>query len=286
MIEVLATGFYSSLQDAGRFGYRASGVPISGWMDAYSAQLANALLNNDKNDTVLEMTYQGVTLKFKTACSIAITGASCSSFLNDQLIEQNCIQKIKKSDTLKIGKTSNGVYVYLAVSGGFQSSSVLSSHSFYTNITLQSRLKRGEILKIGRNHFEVINQTRIQPDRKLISSNLLEAALGPEFYQLDNETQKNLFRCHLRISQQCNRMAYKLLCPSTLKGKEIITSCVQPGTVQLTPSGELIVLMRDCQTTGGYARILQLKQNSMNQLAQKRIGSQFSFTNFDSIVND
>jgi allophanate hydrolase subunit 2 len=56
----------------------------------------------------------------------------------------------------------------------------------------------------------------------------------------------------------------------------IITSAVLPGTVQLTPSGKLIILMRDCQTTGGYPRVLQLKESAINMLAQK-------FT--DSIIN-
>jgi allophanate hydrolase subunit 2 len=72
-------------------------------------------------------------------------------------------------------------------------------------------------------------------------------------------------------------MAYKFEKIVNLSAKEIITSSVQSGTVQLTPSGDLIVLMRDCQTTGGYARVMQLTEKSINQLAQKPSGLEVAF---------
>ena len=50
---------------------------------------------------------------------------------------------------------------------------------------------------------------------------------------------------------------------------EIWTAPTLPGTVQLTPDGTLIILMRDAQVTGGYPRILQLSDNALNLLAQK-----------------
>ena len=58
----------------------------------------------------------------------------------------------------------------------------------------------------------------------------------------------------------------------------IITSAVLPGTVQLTPVGNLIVLMRDAQTTGGYPRVLQLSDDAINLLAQKKTSDQVSFS--------
>ncbi|MCO4822396.1 MAG: allophanate hydrolase subunit 2 family protein, partial [Flavobacteriaceae bacterium] len=57
----------------------------------------------------------------------------------------------------------------------------------------------------------------------------------------------------------------------------IITSLVMPGTVQLTPSGKLIVLMRDCQATGGYPRVLQLSDMAINVMAQKKTGDVIQF---------
>ena len=72
-------------------------------------------------------------------------------------------------------------------------------------------------------------------------------------------------------------MAYQLKEPLENELTSIITSLVLPGTVQLTPSGKLIILMRDCQTTGGYPRILQLSEDSINRLAQKFTGDKINF---------
>ena len=71
--------------------------------------------------------------------------------------------------------------------------------------------------------------------------------------------------------------------PSSInnKIKPIISSIVLQGTVQLTPSGKLIILMRDNQTTGGYPRILQLSNDSINKLSQKHTGDKIHFNLID-----
>jgi len=76
-------------------------------------------------------------------------------------------------------------------------------------------------------------------------------------------------------------MAYQLKETLDNSLEPIITSLVLPGTVQLTPSGKLIVLMRDCQTTGGYPRVLQLKESSINILSQKFTNAKVKFKLID-----
>jgi allophanate hydrolase subunit 2 len=72
-------------------------------------------------------------------------------------------------------------------------------------------------------------------------------------------------------------MAYQL--EETINGHsyEMLTSATLPGTIQITPSGKLIVLMKDGQTTGGYPRILQLSDKAISILAQKKYGDAISF---------
>ena len=57
----------------------------------------------------------------------------------------------------------------------------------------------------------------------------------------------------------------------------IITSATLPGTVQITPSGRLIILLRDGQTTGGYPRILQLDAKSQDRIGQMQFGDVIGF---------
>ena len=82
--------------------------------------------------------------------------------------------------------------------------------------------------------------------------------------------QELLIETQFTISNDNNRVGYRLKEVFKNQLKPILTSGVLPGTVQLTPSGELIILMRDCQVTGGYPRVLQLTEEAINILAQKR----------------
>jgi len=106
----------------------------------------------------------------------------------------------------------------------------------------------------------------------------LEVTKGPEYNRLTKKHRELLFSKRFKIGGMNNRMGYQLKNTFLkLKDVEIITSTTIPGTVQLTPSGTLIILMRDCPTTGGYPRILQLTDIAINQLAQKKENDVFKF---------
>jgi allophanate hydrolase subunit 2 len=109
------------------------------------------------------------------------------------------------------------------------------------------------------------------------SSVTLEVTPGPEFHLLSKLFQQRICETKGIIQTESNRMAYLLKGFEGFSAHEIITAPVQPGTVQLTPSGKCVILMRDAQTTGGYARILQLTEGAINVLAQKRAGEQVQF---------
>lgn len=273
MIEVLNAGFYSTIQDLGRFGFQQYGVPYSGVMDGKSAALANALLGNEDNEAVIEMTMTGAKFKFKTATSIVISGADMSAMLNDHYIKLNKIINVNPDDVLSFGKLNNGFRTYLAVLGGFKAETVMGSKSMYQNITKALMLhKKDELLINNALNIKMDQHASIRIDDSYINSKTITVFKGPEFDMLSNYQQNQLFSNSFTISKDNNRMAYQL--EETIENdlEPIITSSVLPGTVQLTPSGKLIILMRDCQTTGGYPRILQLQENGINSLAQKIMG--------------
>lgn len=272
MIKVLNPGLYSSIQDLGRSGHQNYGVPLSGCMDATSAQLANALLNNNENAAVLEMTFTGPVLEFKTSLNICITGASCSPKINGTLIKMNRATFIAKNDTLSFNTMKDGCRSYLAVSGGFLSPSVLSSRSMYSGITKTFRLSKGEQLKVKKATPFKLNASIKRSIAHFSSQNLL-AYKGPEFNRLSKKQKEVLKSQAFTVSKDNSRMAYQLQEVIPNKLKPIITSLVTPGTIQLTPAGKLIVLMKDCQITGGYPRVLQLTEDAIHTLAQKQTNS-------------
>ena len=278
MVKVLKAGFYSTIQDLGRFGFQKYGVPISGAMDNYSVRIANALLHNKESAAILEIAMSGPTLQFNCDTAISLSGADMSPKLNGDSIRLNSVINIKKNDILSFGNLNYGYRCYLAVSGGFQTELAMNSKSMYKGVTSQFAIAKDDVLAILEydNTIEKSNASiKINTDHFDVKG--LEIFKGPEFELLTKRQQNQLLTKEFMITNDNNRMAYQL--EQTLENhlKPIITSLVLPGTVQLTPSGKLIVLMRDCQTTGGYPRVLQLKESSIDVLSQKLAGNNIHF---------
>lgn len=276
-IEILKAGAYSTVQDMGRFGFKKFGVPVSGAMDLKAAQLANALVNNTGIEALMEITLSGPTLLFNADCLVAITGADISPRLNKSKIPHYSPFLARKGDKLHFGKLKSGCRAYVAVNGGFQTPEVMNSRSWFNHITKQATLSKGDILPVKsyKDNFEPVHASLVPPD---FNRQQLEVWPGPEFDYLPANVREQLFSREFSISGQASRMGYRIEEKLQLSQPlaELLTSAVIPGTVQLTPSGEMIILMRDCQTTGGYPRILQLKEESINVLAQKKTGEKIT----------
>lgn len=273
MIKVLHPGIYSSVQDQGRRGFGKMGVPISGSMDAYSAEIGNVLLKNKRSEAVIEITFGMAKFEFTTDTFICVTGADFSPKLNEESLEMMTVYEVTKGSVLTFGKRKYGVRTYVAVQGGIQTETILKSRSFFKGITSQFQLKKGdELLILPKKPYKNRAYSKIKIFDELFSWNELECYPGPEFDQLNEAQKERLFQA-FTISEDNNRVGYRL--NETIENdlKPILTSAVLPGTVQLTPSGKLIVLMRDSQVTGGYPRVLQLSEFSIDILSQKFAGN-------------
>ncbi len=279
MVKVLKPGLYTSIQDLGRYGYQNYGVPYSGVMDVYSASMANVLLGNEVHAAVIEMTMTGATLEFNCDTSICISGADMAPKLNKTPIKLNKQTSIKKGDIISFGKLLYGFRAYLAVFGGFKNEKAMGSYSMYQGVTEQSVLFKNDDLLINASLKPLEKKhAAIKIRNTHFNTKKIEVFKGPEFHKLSKAQQSSLFSQDFTISKENSRMAYQLTGSLKNSLKPIITSPVLPGTVQLTPSGKLIILMRDCQTTGGYPRILQLKESAINILAQKFTGDMIRFS--------
>ena len=276
MLRLLKSGFYTSVQDRGRFGYRDKGVPVSGAMDNYAIEKANRLLENKDDDAVLEITMTGPTVEFVENTYIVLTGASMSATLNNHPIESYKVHKIAAGDIVSFGRLVNGFRSYLGIKGGFKAEKVLGSRSFAKAITPVTYLNdRSEVPYEPTDAFDPkISELKIDP---YFNETVLKVAKGPEFDMLGDRELEKIFGNDFSIAKENNRMAYQLEGIIGSHKKSMLTSATLPGTVQLTPAGKLIVLMKDGQTTGGYPRILQLTDRAICVLAQKKYGDNISF---------
>ncbi len=276
MLKVIKSGFFTTIQDKGRFGFRHIGVPVSGAMDLTAASLANAMLENDEQATVLEITMTGPVLEFEEATWIAIAGANLSPTLNGADIENHSVHRIYAGDKLAFGKHIDGLRGYLAIKDGFQTPLILNSRSYYSSITKDDHLVAGmEVPYKEVLDFEPKITHIIRDDMNKFKT--LGVSPGPEFELLTDAQKELIFKNTFTIAKENNRMAYQIEETIGTHQHIMLTSATLPGTVQVTPGGKLIILMRDGQTTGGYPRILQLSEEAIDHLAQKTFGDTISF---------
>ncbi|KYG72018.1 antagonist of KipI [Roseivirga ehrenbergii] len=282
-LHFLKSGLQTTIQDLGRQGVQDLGIPINGTMDKASAQLANQLAGNDANSPVLEIALLGPKIQFEDPCQIAITGADLSAEINGNTIPLFRTINIEHGDVLSFGKPLTGCRAYLAINGKWDIQSWLGSCSASATNTAQttpdSIIVKDQILEIIRGKEQPI--IAISESERLSLS--IEAPIkvypGPEFDAFSDIEKQSFFGNSFTIGPDSNRMGYRL--KEALSGytqkKEVISSGVIPGTIQITNSGQPIVLMADAQTTGGYPRIANVSSNDLDRLAQFKPGDKVKF---------
>lgn len=276
MLKVLKAGFYTTVQDSGRFNYRNKGVPVSGVMDEMSVFKVNSLLENDSTSAVLEITMTGPTLVFEEETYMALGGAKMLATLNNLPIQNYKVYQIEVGDILSFGRLVKGFRSYLGVKGGFTPKEILGSKSYYKPITKENRLREGDVVPYIYNQLfqPKISEIKVA---SFLDETLLEVSKGPEFDLLYDKQLEEIFSKIFSVAHENNRMAYQIYETISPHETSMLTSATLPGTVQLTPAGKLIILMKDGQTTGGYPRIMQLTNRAIYILAQKREGDKISF---------
>src|SRR5574341_589583 len=128
-LRVRTPGLLSTVQDLGRWGLQASGVPVGGAMDVASHRVANALAGNDASAATLEMTLVGPVLEALNPMRIAVAGAAISVRVGERVLSTPCRMDVSGGTTIAFGDRTEGARAYLAVDGGFATPLVLGSRA-------------------------------------------------------------------------------------------------------------------------------------------------------------
>jgi len=267
-IEVISPGMFTTVQDGGRIGMEAFGIPESGFMDQQSGKLANQLVGNVPTAALIEITGTGPTLIFHNDIMIAVTGGDFSPTIDGNSLELDTAVHIKKGSVLKFHQAKTGFRAYLAFKGKLLADIVYASSSTHTQNGFgghQGRtLKKGDSLEVTNQSASVKRNKNLRQElettRNLYTGqeHVIRIYPGPECKML-TDTDKDRFTEHLfKVSNNSNRMGYRLSgrwTSSELKLPNIISSGNIRGVVQLPPSLDPIILLNDAGTTGGYPRI-------------------------------
>jgi len=280
----LKPGLQTTLQDKGRVGLQYLGVPIGGALDRSSAKIANELVDNDSDQPLLEITMTGPEILFDSDALIAISGANFDIYSDEGLIENEKAHYLKSGTVVKFGKLNAGCRAYMAIAGSWKVRKWKDSVSpimHATEATPDSIIKKGSKITIDSSH---LNKTGIRdnniPIPALAHKVRLRVKPGPEFESISRTAIAKLFGQGHQISQDANRMGYRLTTYliSSDEREEMISSGIIPGTIQITGSGQPIILLKDAQTTGGYPRLAKVIDEDLDQLAQLKPGDEIWFS--------
>ena len=271
--QVLEPGFYTSIQDEGRIGWRAKGVPLSGPMDTESFARANRVVGNDTPMAALEITLSGPTLLFNDPVWVAVSGAEVALTHNQKAQALDRPFLCDLGDVLRVGKMTQGARVYMAFLGGLQTPQYLGSASQFYPISPAARVQKGEKLPFVSSLLfpKIAASTGETNSQSLGARDCLKVRPGIDWEDCPKHIQKELKKGSFAVGSN-NRMGYRLEGAISPLDFEPLSGIIPPGTIQLSFAGSLLVAMADGQVTGGYLRVLSLDSQEMNFLAQQTTG--------------
>jgi len=276
--DVTRSGMLTLLVDGGRYGYGDLGITQSGPADRYSAALANKLLHNRPDAPLLEVNMGGLSLTAHTATNIALTGGHAFVKINGSSRRLWRTHRIEPGDTLTIGMVTQGLRLYLAVSGGFEAETILGSAS----VSLRDRIGRplldGDRLAC-RDHAPLKLTRTISPwlIPDFPSPLRLRFVTGYQAEALGTKAVTILTAAPYRVTNATDRMGARLEGTPITHTHEILSEPIAYGAIQIPPDGQPIVMLNERQTIGGYPKIGSVIPMDAYRLAQARPGTKIVF---------
>ncbi|WP_051279797.1 5-oxoprolinase subunit C family protein [Hellea balneolensis] len=283
MIEVLNGGTRATIQDAGRPGYRHLGIPQSGAADKLCFALANWMAGNRWDAPAIECALGGLHLRFNEPTTIALAGAEMWAQINGQNVKNFSAMRVEKGDILTLSFARDGCRAYIAIAGGLKIAEFMGSASTYLPAEFGGfegrALRTGDTLAISNRPREAPRKIPQGYTPRLSRHIVLRARSAAEWETLDKPSQRHLFVSPFHASAATDRMGSRLRGDriKTAKNLSMTSSPLLPGTLQVPPDGQPILMLVDGHCTGGYPRALQIIRADLWLLGQIAPGSQVSF---------
>lgn len=297
MITVLRAPAYATIQDSGRHGFRRDGVPPGGAMDRFALEAGNTAVGNVPGAAAIECALTGGALRFDQPARFALTGAEVEARMNARRLEQRHVQEARAGDVLTIEHIVRRRFFYVCFAGGVDVPVVLGSRSTFLPGGFGGlegrRLRAGDVIALGAADQRSATESRpstsgkgagaalqATPQRESVSwGSPITLLPGPHADEIDAHAWSTLLGGEYAVSSISDRLGYRLEGPriATTRAADRLSEPACPGVVQVTPRGDLIVLMVDGPTVGGYPMIAVVASREISRLAQCSPGENIRF---------
>lgn len=274
----------ATVQDCGRPGFRADGVPLCGAMDLAALFLANELVRNPGDEAAIEWALAGGALRFDSPAVAAVAGAEVELTCNGAFVANNVALELNAGDELAIGGFVRGAYAYVAVRGGIAVPKALGSRSTYLPAGFGGlggrRLRTGDVVPLGtaaEGKRRVSTTSPTPGERGVIRT--VRAIEGPNAEAFTVSFREAFWRDEFTLSANSNRTGYRLERTAqqdhATRSAPSEPACV--GAIQVPDGSGAIVLMADGPTVGGYPKIGVVAAVDIPALAQCVPGDRVRF---------
>lgn len=302
MLEIIAGGLYTTVQDMGRQGGQCLGIPPSGAQDGFALRIANLLVGNppggplvirdDPGAAGLEITMAGLKVRAKTDLLVAATGADMAATVDGAPAPRWQAFMLRRGELLAFGMATNGARAYLAIHGGIDVPLYLGSRATHVRGQFggfKGRvLEEGDILPIGQASagYETLADQQLRPD--LVPSygtdHRLRVVRGPEAHLFEAKSEATFYATAWQLNPKSDRTGMRFIGPelgfrpgrprylNEEAGADPSNIVIDPGapvgTIQVPSGVEPIVLGVDAPSVGGYARIGIVISTDMSIIGQ------------------
>ena len=290
-LKVVAPGLHTTIQDLGRYGYQASGVPVSGALDAVSHRLANRMVGNADNVPTLEILFHGPTLEVQAdSVRVGIAGGEAEiELLGDRPRSLGAWRSmvLRGNQVFRVSRLGDVACCYLAVEGGFAVEPCLGSASTYARGGFggfQGRaLQAGDLVPLACGRATDRVDLGL-PDPPLSTGEQpIRLVLGPQQGHFTDAALDRLVSEQFTVSKHADRMGMRLDGPTLAHrdGYNIVSDGIATGAIQVPGSGQPILLLADHQTTGGYPKIATVIAADIPVVGRRKPGDPIRFAAVD-----
>jgi len=274
-IHVIDPGWSTTVQDAGRPGYREWGVPLGGAFDRGSADMANALLGNSPDCAVLELTLSGGIYQADGPLGLALAGAPMEAKIVGLDSTEHSLQlplsfSLQDGERLVLGRALAGARTYLAVAGGWQTPLHLGSRSS------EQRVRAGETLPAHAR--AVLTRHPSEPAWRFLTDEPFRIIEGPDGRSQSEFGDAFWAGRRFQAGSHSDRMGLRLAGEPVLfpTAPDRLSTPVSAGAIQVA-GGQLIVLGVACGTMGGYPHVAHVISADLDRLGQLKPGDAVAF---------
>ena len=286
---VVRAGLFDTLQDRGRIGFQALGMPVAGAMDRIALRLANALAGNAEDLAAIEIGVMGPTIRVEVdSLRLAVVGPVTLELITapdaqPRPLEANRSHTLLRGQSLRVGMVEGATTAYLAIEGGFALPRFMGSLATYTRAGIGGvegrKLQDGDALPLVRAAASP------REERKLATpfdygSGPIRIVPGPQADHFSDAGHATFLGSDYVVSKEADRMGIRFEGPPIAhseKGPDIVSDGIAPGAVQVPGAGLPIVLLADRQTVGGYAKIATVISADLPRLGRMLPGHKVRF---------